>query len=407
MPDMPSVCLYFQVHQPRRLRHYTVFDIHTVHAYEDVEANRQILDKVAGKCYLPANRILLELIRRYGGQFRIAFSLTGVLLEQLEKHHPEVLDSFKALADTGCVEFLNETYYHSLAFFFSRKEFREQVLLHQRKIRTLFGQTAQTFRHSELIYDNDLAGAVEKMGYRVILTEGADRVLKGRSPDCVYRPAGCKDLKVLLRNYRLSDDLAFRFSDRAWPEYPLTADKYAHWIHRVDADEAVIGLFMDYETLGEHHWQESGIFEFLRAFPAEILKDSRFQFQTPAEAAATHDPTGTLDVPETLSWADRERDLTAWLGSAMQKDATQTLYKMEDAIRRRHDAGLLKTWRMLQTSDHFYYMCTKWSADGDVHRYFNPYPSPYDAYINYMNILDDFSWIRKKKPSDHNKEVRA
>jgi alpha-amylase len=388
---MPVVCLYFQVHQPRRLRHYTYFDIDHIQSYEDEPANRRLLDRVARKCYLPANRILLHQIRRHGGALRVAFSLTGVLLEQLEKERPDVLDSFKRLADTGCVEFLGETYYHSLAFLFSKKEFKQQVQEHKRKIERLFDQAPTTFRHTELIYNNELALAVEKMGYRAILAEGEQRILAGRSPDRVYRPAGCRKLKLLLRNYRLSDDIAFRFSDRAWSQYPLTADKFANWVHGLDARDAVVNLFMDYETFGEHHWKESGILEFLRLLPSSVLKHPRFRFQTPGEAAASHDTGDFLDVPQTLSWADQERDLTAWLGSAMQQDAIRTLYELEDAVHRRRDAECLRTWRMLQTSDHFYYMCTKWSADGDVHRYFNPYASPYDAYINYMNILDDFS----------------
>jgi alpha-amylase len=399
---MPVVCLYFQVHQPRRLRHYTFFDIDRVPSYEDEEANRLLLNRVADKCYLPANRLLLDQIRRHGDAFRIAFSLTGVVLEQLEQNRPDVLDSFKELADTGCVEFLNETYHHSLAFLFSYREFRQQVLQHKRKIKSLFGQTPTTFRHTELIYNNDLAHAVEKMGCRTILAEGAERILNGQSPDCVYQPAGCRTLKLLLRNYRLSDDIAFRFSDRTWPHYPLTAEKFASWISRIDADNAVVSLFMDYETFGEHHWAESGIFKFLASFPMEILKHSRFRFQTPGEAAASHDPVAALNAPDALSWADQARDLTAWLGSAMQQDAIQTLYKLEARVRRRRENKHLKTWRMLQTSDHFYYMCTKWSADGDVHRYFNPYPSPYDAYINYMNILDDFSRRIKRKSSGPN-----
>jgi len=398
---MSVVCLYFQVHQPRRLRPYSFFDINHVKIYEDAKANRLLLNKVAQKCYLPANRILLKQIRRHGGAFRLAFSLTGVLLEQLEKDRLDVLDSFKELADTGCVEFLNETYCHSLAFLFSRQEFKQQVLRHKRKIKSLFGQTPTTFRHTELIYDNDLAHVIEKMGYRAILAEGTERILNGRTPDRVYQPAGCQALKLLLRNYRLSDDIAFRFSDRSSPEYPLTAQTFAERIHRIDADQAVVNLFMDYETFGEHHWADSGIFKFLESFPTEILKHPRFRFQTPGEAAASHDPVAALNAPDTLSWADQERDLTAWLGSAMQKDAIHTLYKLEAGARRR-GGQCLQTWRMLQTSDHFYYMCTKWSADGDVHRYFNPYPSPYDAYINFMNILDDFSRRLKLKSSGSN-----
>jgi alpha-amylase len=252
-----------------------------------------------------------------------------------------------------------------------------------------------------------LAQVIEKMGYRVILAEGAERILNGRTPDHVYQPAGCQALKLLLRNYRLSDDIAFRFTDRSSPESPLTAKTSAERIRRVDADQAVVNLFMDYETFGEHHWAESGIFDFLGSFASEVLKDSRFCFQTPGEAAQSHDPVAALNAPDTLSWADRERDLTAWLGSAMQQDAIQTLYKLEAGVRCRQKRKYLQTWRMLQTSDHFYYMCTKWSADGDVHRYFNPYPSPYDAYINFMNILDDFSRRIKWKSSGSIEEGRA
>jgi alpha-amylase len=398
---MPSVCLYFQVHQPRRLRHYTFFDIDHNHDYEDEDKNRLILHKVAEKCYLPANRIMLNLIRRYRGDFRISYSITGTLIDQLENYRMDVLDSFKRLADTGCVEFINETYNHSLSFLFSLREFKEQVTLHKKKMASLFGQTGKTFRHTELIYNNDLAKVVEKMGYRVILAEGADKILGWQSPNYVYQPAGCESLKLLLRNYRLSDDVAFRFSNTKWSEYPLMADKYAHWIHHVNRDDgdAVINLFMDYETFGEHQWQETGIFEFIRMLPREIIKHPAFRFQTPSEAAVDHEPVATLDVPAFVSWADEDRDLSAWLGNTLQTDAIKTLYCMEAKVRRQKDENLLRTWRMFQTSDHFYYMCTKYFADGDVHKYFNPYASPYDAYINYMNILDDFSGLLDKRRS--------
>ncbi|MBI4632987.1 MAG: polysaccharide deacetylase family protein [Deltaproteobacteria bacterium] len=388
---MPSVCIYFQVHQPRRLKRYSFFNIGHDHFYEDKEKNRQILNKIAEKCYLPTNRILLDLLKEYGGTFRIAFSLTGVLLDQLEENRPDVLDSFKRLADTGCVEFLNETYYHSLAFLFSPREFREQIALHKKRIQDLFGQTPVTFRNTELIYNNDLAKAVEKMGYKTILTEGADKILGWRSPNFVYQPAGCTKIKLLLKNYRLSDDVAFRFSDARWSEHPLMADKFAHWIHNINAAGEVINLFMDYETFGEHQWQETGIFEFLKLFPREITRHPDFIFQTPSEVAKRYDPVAQLDIPDFISWADVERDLTAWLGNAMQKDAIRSLYGMEKIVRRFKNDKLLDTWRLLQTSDHFYYMCTKWFSDGDVHKYFNPFESPYDAYISYMNVLDDFS----------------
>jgi alpha-amylase len=393
---MPSVCLYFQVHQPCRLRKYSFFDVGQSHDYRDEAENRRILDRVAQKCYLPACTLLLELIREFGGDFRIAFSLSGVLLDQIEQYRPDVLELFQGLAATGCVEFLNETEGHSLAFLFSTREFRAQVANHRNRIRALFGQEGVTFRHTELIYSDALAEAVEKMGYRVILAEGAEKILGRRSPNLVYSPAGCRKLKLLLRNYRLSDDVAFRFSDRNWAEYPLTAAKYAHWIHRIHREEAVVNLFMDYETIGEHQWSETGIFDFFRALPREILRQGDFCFQTPAEAAAAHEAAGEIRAPDFISWADEERDTTAWLGNAMQQDAARKLYDLETAVRRRGDEGDLRNWRMLQTSDHFYYICTKWFSDGDVHRYFNPYESPYDAYINYMNILDDFSQSLKQ-----------
>lgn len=400
---MPSVCCYFQVHQPCRHRHFTFFDINHQHNYEDDEKNRQILSKVAGKCYLPANRIMLDLIKKYKGDFRIAYSITGIVLEQMEKSSPKALDSFKRLADTGCVEFLSETYYHSLAFLSSSREFKDQVEIHRHKIKTLFGQNPRTFRNTELVYNNELAQAIEKMRYKVILAEGADHVLGWRSPNYVYQPRGCRKLKLLLKNYKLSDDIAFRFSNREWPEYPLMADKFAHWIHQINSAGEVINLFMDYETFGEHQWEDAGIFEFLKGFPKEVLKHPDFRFQTPVEVAHAYDAIAQLDVPQCVSWADIERDLTAWLGNHMQNDAFQALYGMERKVRKRKDRTLLEKWRKLQTSDHFYYMCTKWFADGDVHKYFNPYQSPYDAYINYMNILTDFSNQINEAGSKHGK----
>ncbi len=405
---MPSVCLYFQVHQPRRLRRYSFFDVGRRHDYEDEEENRRILDRVAGKCYLPANELLRDRIETFGGAFRVAFSLSGAVLDQFARHRPDVLESFRRLAATGCVEFLNETDSHSLAFLFSPREFRAQVLRHRKRIRDLFGQTGRTFRHTELIYSNSLAAAVEKMGFEAILAEGTEKILGRRSPNRVYRPAGGGKLKLLLRNYRLSDDVAFRFSDKAWNGYPLTAEKYAHWIHRIRGETAVVNLFMDYETFGEHQWPETGIFEFLSALPREILRDPTFRFGTPAEAAALQEPAGEIDCPDFVSWADSERDTTAWLGNTLQRDAARALYALEPAVRRRKDEKLLETWRMLQTSDHFYYMCTKWFSDGDVHRYFNPFESPYEAYIHTMNILDDFSQtLKRKKECIHDPESRT
>jgi alpha-amylase len=388
---MPSVCIYFQVHQPCRLRRYSFFDVGCIHNYEDEEENRRILDRVAEKCYLPANALLLELLERHDGKFRIAFSLSGVAIDQFERYRPDIMESFRKLAGTGCVEFLNETDSHSLAFLFSREEFQDQVRRHSERIKTHFGQPALTFRHTELIYNNDLAQVVEEMGYRTILAEGAEKIIGQMSPNHLYRPTGCKILKLLLRNYPLSDDVAFRFSDRNWVEYPLTANKYAHWLHQIRGEGAVINLFMDYETIGEHQWQETGIFAFLRALPTEILNHPDFRFQTPSEVSETHEAVTEIDCPGFISWADEERDTTAWLGNAMQQDAARTLYKQESAVRNQRDERIVKIWRMLQTSDHFYYMCTKWFSDGDVHRYFNPFESPYEAYINYMNIIDDLT----------------
>jgi alpha-amylase len=388
---MPSICFYFQVHQPCRLRHYTFFDIGQEHHYEDDEHNGEILNKVAEKCYLPANAVLLDLLKQYKGDFRIAFSISGVALDQFEQFNPAVLDSFKRLADNGCVEFLNETYHHSLAFIFSVPEFREQVELHRQRIFKLFGQKATTFRNTELIYSDAIAREVENLGYKAILAEGADRILGWRSPNSVYRPEGCRTLKLLLKNYRLSDDIAFRFSSREWSEFPLTAPKFARWVHQLDNAGDTINLFMDYETFGEHQWEETGIFHFLKLIPEHILADPHFRFLTPAQVAQESRPAESLSVPEFMSWADIERDLTAWMGNDMQNDALRSVYDLEANVRARGRKDLLKTWRRLQTSDHFYYMCTKWFADGDVHKYFNPYSSPYDAYINYMNVLTDFS----------------
>ncbi|MCP4707391.1 MAG: alpha-amylase [Planctomycetes bacterium] len=384
---MASVCFYFQVHQPYRLRRYSIFD--TDENYFDEYKNGQICRKVARKCYLPANRLLLNLIERYQGRFKIAYSITGVILDQLEKYAPEVLSTFHALAQTGCVEFLSETYYHSLSFLYNRDEFSEQVRLHQDKIEQLFGQRPTIFRNTELIYNNDLAQFVSGMGFKGILCEGADHILGYRSPNFVYRPMGQGDIKLLLKNYRLSDDVAFRFSNRGWPEWPLTADKFARWVSDVNGNGHTVNLFMDYETLGEHQWEDTGIFDFLGHLPEKILEHPDNDFKTPSEVIESYDAVGEIDVPYMISWADIERDLSAWLGNAMQSNALYELYRMEEQVRQTEDPQIIEDWRKLQTSDHFYYMCTKWFADGDVHKYFNPYDSPYDSYINFMNVHDN------------------
>jgi len=383
---MPSVCFYFQVHQPSRLRHYTVFDEND-HYFDDYK-NGSICRKVANKCYLPANRLLLDTIRRFDGRFKIAYSVTGTLLEQLDRYSPEVMSTFDALAETGCVEFLAETYYHSLSFLYSREEFTEQVNKHIEAINYLFGQTPRIFRNTELIYNNELAALIESMDcFDAIITEGADHILGYRSPNFVYQPNGCEKLKLLLKNYSLSDDIAFRFSNRDWAQWPLTADKFARWVGNVNGNGNVVNLFMDYETFGEHQWEDTGIFDFMRHLPQEILRHPDNDFKTPSEVVQCYNRIVTVDVPLIISWPDTERDLSAWLGNAMQSNAIHELYRLEKQIKKTNDEKIIADWRKLQASDHFYYMCTKYFADGDVHKYFNPYDSPYDSYINFMNVL--------------------
>ncbi|HML73442.1 MAG TPA: glycoside hydrolase family 57 protein [Anaerohalosphaeraceae bacterium] len=385
---MPSVCFYFQVHQPFRLRHYTIFD-KTPNYFDDFR-NASICRKVANKCYLPTNRLLLDVIRRYEGRFKVAFSLTGVVLEQFQQFCPEVMSTFDALAQTGCVEFLAETYYHSLSFLYARQEFIEQVNMQMQLIQKLFGQTPRVFRNTELIYNNQLAETIEAMGkFDAVITEGADHVLGHRNSNFVYRPPNCKNLKLLLKNYSLSDDIAFRFSNRQWNEYPLMANKFASWVNRINGNGQVVNLFMDYETFGEHQWQDTGIFDFMAHLPREVLSHSDNDFKTPSEVADAYPAMDVVDVPHIISWADTERDLSAWLGNAMQSNALHEVYRLEKMVKQTRDDQLLADWRKLQTSDHFYYMCTKYFADGDVHKYFNPYDSPYDSYINYMNVLNN------------------
>ena len=385
---MASVCFYFQVHQPYRLRRYTIFD--TEPNYFDDAKNREICRKVAEKCYLPTNRLLLDLIKKHEGRFRVSFSITGVVLDQFREYAPDVLATFQELAQTGCVEFIGETYYHSLSFLYDRAEFAEQVRLHGRLIEELFGQRPTVFRNTELIYNNELAGAVEQLGgFKAILTEGVDRILGYRSPNYVYAPPNTQHLKLLLKNFRLSDDIAFRFSNKSWSEWPLQPGKFTQWVNAVNGNGYTVNLFVDYETFGEHQWEDTGIFDFLRVLPGEILQHPDNDFKTPSEVADTYDAVATVDIPELISWADTERDLSAWLGNAMQHNAITHLYKLGDAVRRADDPALLRDWRRLQTSDHFYYMCTKYFSDGDVHKYFNPYASPYDSYINFMSVLDN------------------
>jgi alpha-amylase len=396
-PRMPSVCFYFQVHQPYRLRRYSVFD--TDRYYFDDHHNADIVRRVAERCYLPANVAMLDTIRRSDGKFRVSYSITGVALEQFESVAPQVIASFQQLAETGCVEFLSETYYHSLAFLFSRDEFREQIDLHRQKIKSLFDQSPQVFRNTELIYNNDLAHFIANLGYRACLAEGAESVLGSRSPNRLYHPPHAHGLNLLLKNYRLSDDIAFRFSNRNWEQWPLTATKFANWVNQINDEGDVCNLFMDYETFGEHQWAQTGIFEFLQELPAEILKlSTKNEFLTPSLIVDRHRSAGELDVQHMTSWADTERDVSAWLGNAMQSNALNELYKLEGALKEKGDELLLRDWRRIQSSDHFYYMCTKYWADGEVHKYFSPYESPYDSYINFMNVLDNIH-ARVREPS--------
>jgi alpha-amylase len=388
---VPSVCFYFQVHQPHRLRRYGVFDVGRRHDYFDAALDETVLRKVADKCYRPMNALVEELVARTDGRFRAAYSITGTALEQLERWAPDVIESFRRLVATGAIELLAETYHHSLSFLASQGEFEEQVELHAAALWRLFGVRARVFRNTELIFSNALARRVHDLGFAGVLAEGADRMLGWRSPHFLYTAKGAPHLPLLLKSYRLSDDIAFRFGNRGWEGWPLTPEKFASWLHAVNGTGEAINLFMDYETFGEHQWAETGIFEFMRALPEAVLAHADMQFATPSELTRRYAPRGELDVPEFVSWADSERDLTAWLGNAMQRAALDGLYALRGDVLASEDPRALEDFRRLTTSDHFYYMCTKYFADGDVHKYFSPYESPYEAHIAFMNALSDLS----------------
>lgn len=396
---MADICFYFQVHQPFRLRRYSVFD--TDPFYFDNEANAAIMRKVAEKCYRPATALLLDLVRRHQGRFKCAFSLSGTFIEQAQQWAPDVIDLFKALAEHESVEFIGETSHHSLSFLFSRAEFDEQVDRQAALLHEVFGRTPVTFRNTELIYLNELAGHMAWRGkHRGLICEGVDWHLRGRSPSYIYAPParatpnGAAPVRLLLKNHRLSDDVAFRFGNRGWPEWPLDADKFARWVDKINGDGYLANLFMDYETFGEHQWAETGIFEFLRELPDAIFRVNAGHngFILPREAVDRYAPVGEYDIERPISWADSERDLSAWLGNPLQDNAVAELYALEGPVKEKAAAGdpwVLEDWRKLTTSDHVYYMCTKHWADGDVHKYFSPYDSPYDGYINFMNVLDN------------------
>ncbi|HVV67261.1 MAG TPA: glycoside hydrolase family 57 protein [Candidatus Saccharimonadales bacterium] len=387
-----AITLYLHVHQPYRVRHYTVFDSGVNHnyfdaPYDDRASNERIMKKVAEKSYLPTNARLLQLLRDNPG-FKLSLSMSGVAIEQMERWAPDALRSFQELVGTGQVEIVGETYHHSLAFFYSRPEFEIQVDMHRRKIEEVFGQTPRVFRNTELAYNNDLAQWADYMGYKGIITEGWDPVLEWRSPNYVYRPVNTGNIRLLMKNYKLSDDIAFRFGDHDWKEWPLTADKFAHWMSE-DTDATNFDLFMDYETFGEHQWEESGVFDFLGALPGEWLKTPGNTFMTISETIDAFEPVGEIDIPHIVTWADTERDLSAWVGNPMQDSSIKALYGLQEKIIGTGDLALIEDWRRLQTSDHFYYMCTKWFNDGDIHAYFSPYETPYEAYINFSNAYRD------------------
>ncbi|MDP4266612.1 MAG: FliG C-terminal domain-containing protein [Bacteroidota bacterium] len=387
---MRNICFYFQVHQPNRLKLYRFFNIGNDHYYFDDYRNNYILRRVANKCYLPANKVMLDLIREYGTGFKISYSISGTALDQFERFAPDVLHSFQELAATGCVEFLAETYSHSLSALASKEEFTRQVNAHADKIEKLFGKRPETFRNTELIYSDYIGEMVAEMGFKTMLTEGAKHILGWKSPNYLYCNAVNPKLKILLKNFQLSDDIAFRFSQTSWGEWPLTTEKYVDWLNAINPNEQIVNLFMDYETFGEHQWPETGIFEFLKALPNRVFSHSNYKFCTPSEAANTLQPVAPVHVNYPISWADEERDLTAWLGNELQDEAFSELYSLREKVYKCNDEDLNRDWRYLQTSDHFYYMCTKWFSDGDVHKYFNPYNSPYEAFINFMNIISDF-----------------
>lgn len=384
---------YFQVHQPNRLRHLNLCNTGDGLDFFDDKLNAAIMRKVAQRCYIPTNNLLLKLLRTYEGKFKVAFSITGAALDQFRQYAPEVLDSFRALVDTGHVELLGETYYHSLSFLYDTDEFLDQVQMHRDAMEKEFGVQPTVFRNTELIYQDKLSNLIYEIeGYRTILTEGTEKVLQWRTPLYVYHNY-TRDIHLLMRHYKLSDDIAFRFGDSDWEEYPLTVEKFVHWMIKLTLGEhrqrtQFLNLFIDYETFGEHQWAESGIFDFLEKLPEVVLAQPNLGFCHPSEAGslANYQPE-SISFRDPVSWADLDRDLTAWLENHMQKNAVEALYNLLHRIKRRGRKDLLETVRKLTSSDHLYYMSTKYFQDGDVHKYFSPYDSPEQAYIYFTNAL--------------------
>lgn len=384
-----TLCFYFQIHLPFQLRRYRFFDIGNSHQYYDEFSIRTYLQKIVEQCYLPMNRVLLDIIKEYGSKFKVAFSITGETIEQLEKYAPQVLDSFRELAATGSVEFMCETYAHSLAFLKDEKELERQLKKQSATIKKYFNQEPVTARLTGLMYSDQIGERVAKLGFKAIVTEGAKHVLGWKSPNYVYSNVNNPNLKVLLRNFHLSDDIAYRFSDTTWSEWPVTSEKFASWLDVVNESDEVVNLFMDYITFGNRHPRSTGIFEFMRYLPKEVFSHGKFEFLTPSEVIKKHTPVGPVHVPYPISWSEEERDLSIWLGNDLQNDAFTSLCDLGEKVRFVDDAELTQDWERLQDSDHYYYMCTKWMSDASSRRFKSVYSSPYDAYINYMNVLSD------------------
>ncbi|MDR2950992.1 MAG: polysaccharide deacetylase family protein [Prevotella sp.] len=399
---MKNICFYFQIHQPHRLKRYRFFNIGGDHYYYDDFANEDFMQQVAEVSYVPANRLMLDMIREYNGKFKVAFSISGVALDQMEIYAPEVIDGFKELADTGCVEFLAETQGHSLASLVDPEEFKKQVKEHSDKIESLFGQRPKTFRNTELIYSDEIAHLIYEMGFSGVLTEGAKRTLGWKSPNYLYQAAEQPKLKLLLRNAKFSDDIATRFSNYDWNEYPLTADKFINWIAATPKEEQVINLFMNYEALGNFQKKSSGIFDFMRVLP-RFAAEQNIGFATPSEIFKTMKPIDSISSMHPISWVGEEKDVSAWLGNTLQQDAFNKLYEISERVSLSQSRRILQDWTYLQSSDHFYYMGTKNALP------FSPYSSPYDAFNTYMNVLSDFKErVESEFPSSiENEELNA
>ena len=380
---MKNICFYFQIHQPNRLKRYRFFNIGGDHYYYDDFANEDFIQRVSEVSFIPANRLLLDMIKEYHGKFKVAFSISGIALDQLEIYAPEVIDGFKELSDTGCVEFLAETQGHSLASLIDPEGLKKQVKDHSEKIEILFGQKPRVFRNTELIFSDEIADLVYNMGFSGMLTPGAKRTLGWKSPNYIYQSAEQPKLKLLMRNPRFSDDIANNFSNYSWNEYPLTADKFINWIAATPKEEQVINLFMNYEVLGNFQKKNSGIFDFMRALP-RFSHEKNIGFATPSEILSILKPVDSISSMHPISWVGEERDISPWLGNTLQQEAFNKLYELAERVSLSESRRLIQDWIYLQASDHFYYMGTK----NDLP--FSPYSSPYDAFNTYMNVLSDF-----------------